>query len=140
MSIERFSPDGEGAMEVDSLGAYVNASDYFRLERDNAALRMRVKELLSVIASGSRGGWRKHKVTTSPNQIRLKISGESFWAFKYDDLPPNQAEINNHLLTDKYSYGDRVEFDEDRNVIRLVKTQDEVKVEMQQKNGGEKSD
>lgn len=59
-------------------------------------------------------------------QIRLKVPGESFWAYQYDDLPENQAEINNHLLTDQYSYGDRVEFDEDRNVVRLVKTAKQV--------------
>ncbi|MGD2065596.1 MAG: hypothetical protein PVI43_00315 [Candidatus Bathyarchaeota archaeon] len=63
-----------------------------------------------------------------PN-IRLKIPGESFWAYRYPDLPENQAEINNHLLSDQYAFGDRVEFDEDRNVIRLVKTRAEVQAE-----------
>lgn len=63
------------------------------------------------------------------NQIRLKIPGESFWAYRYSDLPENQAEINNHLLSDQYAFGDRVEFDEDRNVIRLVKTRSEVQAE-----------
>jgi hypothetical protein len=58
--------------------------------------------------------------------IRLRIPGESFWATQYDDLPPNQAEVNNHLLSDQYHYGDRVEFDEDRNVLRLVKTRAQV--------------
>ena len=48
--------------------------------------------------------------------IRLKLPGESFWAYQYPDLPKNQAEINNHLLSDEYSLGDRVEFDDDRNV------------------------
>ena len=61
--------------------------------------------------------------------IRLKIAGESFWAYQYPDLPENQAEINNHLLTDEYAFGDRVEFDSDRNVVRLVKTAAEVKAE-----------
>lgn len=63
------------------------------------------------------------------NQIRLKIPGESFWAYRYPDLPEKQAEINNHLLSDQYAFGDRVEFDEDRNVIRLVKTRAEVQAE-----------
>ena len=63
------------------------------------------------------------------NQIRLKIPGESFWAYRYPDLPENQAEINNHLLSETYSFGDRVEFDEDRNVTRLVKTRAEVMAE-----------
>lgn len=63
------------------------------------------------------------------NQIRLKIPGESFWAYRYPDLPENQAEINNHLLSEDYAFGDRVEFDADRNVIRLVKTRAEVKAE-----------
>lgn len=62
--------------------------------------------------------------------IRLKIPGESFWATQYDDLPNNQAEVNNYLLTDKYKFGDRVEFDEDRNVIRLVKTREQVREEL----------
>ncbi len=63
------------------------------------------------------------------NNIRLKIPGESFWAYRYPDLPENQAEINNHLLTDQYAFGDRVEFDEDRNVTRLVKTRAEVQAD-----------
>lgn len=62
--------------------------------------------------------------------IRLKIPGESFWATQYDDLPINQAEVNNDLLTNKYKFGDRVEFDEDRNVIRLVKTREQVREEL----------
>lgn len=41
-------------------------------------------------------------------------------AYRYDDLPDNQAEINNDLLSEDYRFGDRVEFDEDRNVTRLV--------------------
>jgi hypothetical protein len=61
--------------------------------------------------------------------IRLKIPGELFWAMQYDDLPPNQAEVNNHLFTDQYAFGDRVEFDEDRNVVRLVKTRAQVSAE-----------
>ena len=64
------------------------------------------------------------------SNIRLKIPGESFWAFQYPDLPKNQAEINNVLFTDKYSFGDRVEFDEDRNVTRLIKTKAEVDKEV----------
>ena len=63
------------------------------------------------------------------NQIRLRIPGESFWAYRYPDLPENQAEINNHLLSDQYAFGDRVEFDEDGNVIRLIKTRAEVQAE-----------
>ncbi|HBX35908.1 MAG TPA: hypothetical protein DEG76_00795 [Pseudohongiella sp.] len=62
--------------------------------------------------------------------IRLKLPGESFWAYQYPDLPKNQAEINNHLLSDEYSLGDRVEFDDDRNVTRLVKTCAEVAAEV----------
>lgn len=65
---------------------------------------------------------------TDPN-IRLKIPGESFWAYRYPDLPENQAEINNHLLSNDYAFGDRVEFDENRNVVRLVKTRAEVQKE-----------
>jgi hypothetical protein len=49
---------------------------------------------------------------------------------QYDDLPANQAEINNHLLSDEYSYGDRVEFDEDRNVTKLIKTRAQVMAEL----------
>ena len=71
----------------------------------------------------------------NPKNIRLKIPGESFWATQYDDLPGNQAEINNHLLTSQYAFGDRVEFDEDRNVVRLVKTQEEVRKEMESDHG-----
>lgn len=63
------------------------------------------------------------------SNIRLKIPGESFWAYQYPDLPKNQAEVNNHLFSDKYAFGDRVEFDEDRNVTRLVKTRAEVAAE-----------
>ena len=58
--------------------------------------------------------------------IRVKLPGESFWAAVYDDLPENQVEINNQPLTEGYSFGDRVEIDEDRNVIRLVMTREEV--------------
>lgn len=69
--------------------------------------------------------------------IRLKLPGESFWATQYDDLPENQAEINNHLLSDKYAFGDRVEFDADRNVTRLVKTRAEVAVEIGNSEGAD---
>jgi hypothetical protein len=68
--------------------------------------------------------------------IQLRVAGEPFWAYRYPDLPYNQAEINTqlstegnrrkHSLTDAYAYGDRVEFDADRNVFRLVKTRAEV--------------
>lgn len=58
--------------------------------------------------------------------IRLKLPGESFWAYQYPDLPKNQAEINNILISDGYEFGDRVEFDNDRNVTRLIKTRAEV--------------
>lgn len=68
---------------------------------------------------------------SSTKNIRLKIPGESFWATQYDDLPANQAEINNYLITKKYSYGDRVEFDDDRNVVRLIKTRAEVIAEQE---------
>ena len=61
--------------------------------------------------------------------IRLKIPGEPFWATQYDDIPTTQAEINNHLLSEQYSYGDRVEFDDDRNVVRLVKSRAQVAAE-----------
>lgn len=61
--------------------------------------------------------------------IRLKIPGESFWATQYDDIPANQAEVNNHLLSEQYKYGDRVEFDNERNVVRLVKTREQVSAE-----------
>lgn len=64
------------------------------------------------------------------SRLRLKFGNESFWAFHYDDLPENQAEVNNHLLTNELHYGDRVEFDNDRNVIRLVKTRQEIMVEL----------
>ena len=71
--------------------------------------------------------------------IRLKIPGELFWAFQYPDLPKNQAEINNHLITtDEYAFGDRVEFDEERNVIRLVKTRAEVAAEIEDKQRAER--
>ena len=63
------------------------------------------------------------------SNIRLKLPNESFWAFQYPDLPANQAEINNYVLTDGYEFGDRVEFDGDRNVVRLVKTREEVNKE-----------
>lgn len=63
------------------------------------------------------------------SNIRLKIPGESFWAFQYPDLPKNQAEVNNHPLSGPYSFGDRVEFDEDRNIVKLVKTAAEVAAE-----------
>ena len=67
-----------------------------------------------------------------PKNVRLKIPGESFWATQYDDLPSNQAEINNQLINNSdYDYGDRVEFDEDRNVVRLVMTRAQVKSEME---------
>ena len=68
--------------------------------------------------------------------IRLKILGESFWAYQYPDLPDNQAEINNHVLTDGFAFGDRVEFDSDRNVTRLVKTAEQVKKEIAQGQKG----
>ena len=62
--------------------------------------------------------------------ILLKLPGELFWATQYDDLPSNQAEVNNHLINSgQYAFGDRVEFDADRNVIRLVKTRAEVQAE-----------
>lgn len=69
--------------------------------------------------------------------IRLKLPGESFWATQYDDLPENQAEINNHLASDEYAFGDRVEFDADRNVTRLVKTRAEVKIELGDSQGAD---
>lgn len=68
------------------------------------------------------------------SNIRLRINGESFWAFQYPDLPKNQAEINNHLNSNEYSYGDRVEFDLEGNVTKLVKTRDEVNEEQKKKN------
>ena len=58
--------------------------------------------------------------------IRVKFPDESLWAAKYDDLPDNQVELNNHPLTKGYKFGDRVEIDEDRNIIRLVMTAEEV--------------
>jgi len=63
------------------------------------------------------------------SNLRLKIPGECFWAFQYPDLPKNQAEVNNFTFSEVYSFGDRVEFDENRNVIRLVKTRAEVEEE-----------
>ena len=63
------------------------------------------------------------------NHIRLKIPGESFWAYRYPDLPENQAEINNHLLSNEFSFGDRVEFDENRNVTRLIKRREDIQKE-----------
>lgn len=72
------------------------------------------------------------------NDIRLKIPGESFWAYRYPDLPDNQAEINNYLITTtEYAFGDRVEFDADRNVTRLVKTRAEVAAETAPSGAGE---
>lgn len=68
------------------------------------------------------------------SNIRLKLPNESFWAFQYPDLPANQAEINNHVLTSGYEFGDRVEFDEDRNVVRVVKTREEVAQEQLRKS------
>lgn len=67
------------------------------------------------------------------NHIRLKIPGESFWAYRYPDLPENQAEINNDLFSKNFRFGDRVEFDEGRNVVRLVKTRLQVQAEQKQK-------
>lgn len=64
------------------------------------------------------------------SSIRLKIQGESFWGYRYPDLPENQAEINNHPISGPYGFGDRVEFDENRNIVRLVKTREEVEEEM----------
>ena len=64
------------------------------------------------------------------SNIRLKIPGESFWAFQYPDLPKNQAEVNNHLLSNTYSFGDRVEFDENGYVTRIIKTRAEVIAEL----------
>ena len=74
------------------------------------------------------------------SHIRLKIPGESFWAFQYPDLPANQAEINNALISDEYHFGDRVEFDEDRNVTRLIKTAAEVADEIAPTHNGGESD
>lgn len=67
------------------------------------------------------------------SNIRVSLPGESFWAFQYPDLPKNQAEINNDVLADGYSFGDRIEFDENRNVVRLVKTKAEVDAELKAK-------
>lgn len=64
--------------------------------------------------------------------IRLKLPGESLWAYQYDDLPLNQAEINNYPLRGEYRFGDRVEFDEDRNVLRLIKTRAQVAAELKE--------
>lgn len=72
---------------------------------------------------------RQHEDMQMAKNIRLKIPGESFWATQYEDLPNNQAEINNHPLSGDYSYGDRVEFDQDRNIVRLVKTRAQVSAE-----------
>jgi hypothetical protein len=47
----------------------------------------------------------------------------------------SQAEINNYLLTKQYAFGDRVEFDEDRNVVRRVKTRAGVRKEQEADNG-----
>lgn len=68
----------------------------------------------------------------TPENIRLKIPGESFWATRYDDLPENQAEINNFPLSDDYNFGDRVEFDGGGNITRIVKTRAEVMKEFNQ--------
>lgn len=65
--------------------------------------------------------------------IRLRIPGESFNAWIYPDLPPNQAEISNFPFSTEYGYGDRVEFDEDRNVTRLVMTRNQVLQELANK-------
>lgn len=83
-------------------------------------------------ANRRRLGWIvrwQHEGMKMAKNIRLKIPGESFWATQYDDIPTNQAEINNHLLSEQYSYGDRVEFDDDRNVVRLVKSRAQVAAE-----------
>ena len=64
------------------------------------------------------------------NHIRLRIPGESFWGYRYPDLPENQAEINNYLFSKEYSFGDRVEFDNDHNVVKLIKTKKEVEEEL----------
>jgi hypothetical protein len=75
--------------------------------------------------------------TTQPtgermSNIRLKAGNELFWAFQYPDLPKNQAEVNNPLVGDHgFDFGDRVEFDEDRRVTRLIKTSQEVQEELQ---------
>lgn len=66
------------------------------------------------------------------SNIRVKVANESFWAFQYPDLPKNQAEINNHPLTEGYEFGDRIEFDDERNIIRVVKTRSEIEKELQQ--------
>ena len=67
--------------------------------------------------------------------IRLKLPQESFWAFRHPDLPKNQAEINNYVLNEDYSYGDRVEFNEDRKVTKLIKTREQVIEEKAQEIG-----
>lgn len=67
---------------------------------------------------------------TALAHIRVKLPGESFWACTYLDLPANQAEINNVPLTEGFNFGDRIEFDEDRNVTRVVKTRAEVSAEL----------
>jgi len=67
--------------------------------------------------------------------IRLKLPQESFWAFQHPDLPKNQAEINNYVLNEDYSYGDRVEFNEDRKVTKLIKTREQVIEEQAQELG-----
>jgi hypothetical protein len=69
---------------------------------------------------------QKSRWDKMPKQMRLKLPGESFWAYQYDDLPSNQAEINNNLFNEDFHFGDRVEFDDERNVVRLVKTRKEV--------------
>jgi hypothetical protein len=70
---------------------------------------------------------------SKPKQIRVRIPGESFWACQYDDLPPNQVEINNHLLSNEYAFGDRVEIDDERRVVRLIKTRKQVMAEIKKK-------
>jgi hypothetical protein len=68
--------------------------------------------------------------------IQLRVAGEPFWAYRYPDLPHNHAEINTQLSpdgnrrkrrsTDAYADGDRVEFDSNHNIVRLVRTRAEV--------------
>lgn len=83
------------------------------------------------------GSPRRQQGREVVSQIRLHIPGESFWAWQYPDLPASQAEINNHLLTtDKYAFGDRVEFDAERNVTRLVMTRAEVNAALAASKGG----
>ena len=75
-------------------------------------------------------------MSNKENHVCLKLPGESFWGYQYPDLPKNQAEINNHLVTtDEYSFGDRVEFDEERNVTKLIMTREEVTKEIAANKG-----